>query len=96
MIEVLFQALAWVFVLLNAVVAGAVIILTYRYHYPKTHTLHWQLQPYSPLRALRAFALGFYEHKQEYTPYFAYNELDDAYTRGRQLANRLNFTKYEV
>lgn len=96
MIEVLFKAPAWVFVLLNVVVAGAVIILTYRYHYPKTLTLHWQLQPYSPLRALRAFALGFYEHKQEYTPYFAYNALDDAYTRGRQLANRLTFTKYEV
>ena len=96
MIEVLFKAPAWVFVLLNVVVAGAVIILTYRYHYSKTHTLHWQLQSYSPLRALRAFALGFYEHKQEYSPYFAYSALRAAYLRGRQLANRLAFTKYEV
>ena len=96
MIEVLFKAPAWVFVFLNAVVAGAVIILTYRYHYPKTHTLHWQLQPYSPLRALRAFALGLYEYKQEYTPYFAHDALNNAYNHGRQLANRLTFTKYEV
>ena len=96
MIEVLFKAPAWVFVLLNVVVAGVVIILTYRYHFPKTHTLHWQLQPYSPLRALRAFALGFYEYKQEYTPYFEYNALNAAYLRGRQLANHLAFTKYEI
>ena len=96
MIEVLFKTPDWVFVLLNVVVTGVVIILTYRYQFPKTHTLHWQLQPYSPLKALRAFALGFYEYKQEYTPYFAYSALRAAYLRGRQLANRLTFTKYEI
>ena len=96
MIEVLFKAPAWVFVLLPVLVVLAVAVLTYRYHYPKAHTLHWQLQTYSPLRALRAFALGLYEYKQEYTPYFAHDSLSAAYLRGRQLANRLTFTKYEV
>lgn len=96
MIEVLFKAPAWVFVLLTVLAVLAIAVLTYRYHYPKTHTLHWQLQVYSPLRALRAFALGLYEYKSSCTLYFAHDELRAAYLRGRKLASRLTFTKYEV
>lgn len=96
MLNALFQAPSWVFVLLNLVTVLIVAISTYRHHYPTHSSLHWQLQPYSPLRALRAFALGFHEHRCEYTPYFADDVLSDAYDRGRSFASTVTFSKYEV
>jgi hypothetical protein len=96
MLNALFQAPSWVFVLLNLMTVLIVVVATYRYHYPKALTLHWQLQDYSPLRALRAFALGFSEHRSEYTPYFSDDALSNAYDRGRSVASTITFSKYEV
>lgn len=89
----------WVFLLLfatNLLVLLVIVIGTYHYRYPTAAKVHWQLQPYSPLRALRAFALGFYEYKQEYTPYFADDRISNAYDRGRSVASTITFSKYEV
>jgi hypothetical protein len=96
MLNALFQAPSWVFVLLNLMTVLIVAVSTYHYHYSTHPSLHWQLQPYSPLRALRAFALGFSEHRSEYTPYFSDDALSNAYDRGRSVASTVTFSKYEV